>query len=65
MSDPYGSITLTTTERQEMNLYEFRGTYIYIIQAESEDAALNQIEEQLDEIMFEWDIRETYHQEEK
>jgi hypothetical protein len=65
MSDPYGSITLTTTERKAMNTYEFRGSYIYIVQAESEEAALNEMDAGFQEILFDWDIRETYHQEEE
>jgi hypothetical protein len=65
MSDPYGSITPTSTERKEMNTYEFHGSYIYIVQAESEEAALNEMDAAFQEVMYEWDIRETYHQEEE
>lgn len=48
-----------------MNTYEFRGSYIYIVQATSEDEALEQMDAAFGEHLFDWDIRETYHQEEE
>lgn len=48
-----------------MNTYQFNGSYIYIVQAESEDAAIEMMDSELGECLFDWDIKETYHEEEE
>jgi hypothetical protein len=56
MSDPHGRLRITSTERKVMNTYEFHGTYIYIVQAESLDEAREMLNDDLGQVTYEHTI---------
>ena len=60
MSDPYGSITLTTTERQDMETYTITGTFTFMVDASNLDEAVQQLAADMEEIMYDWNIEQTY-----
>lgn len=60
MSDPYGSIHPTTTERQEMETYTITGTYTFMVDATDLDEAMQQLQADMDEIMYDWHVEQTY-----
>lgn len=39
-----------------MNTYEFRGSFTFIVQAENQDEAEQQLHEQLGEVLLHWSI---------
>jgi hypothetical protein len=47
----------------EKNTYEYHGTFIYIVQADSKEKAQEIMDRELGECLYEWSVKETYHEE--